>query len=313
MYSRLASLEASVRIGLSRGNVIVAVTAATYVCSLRTARPIVSISDATFASINRIYPDITNMPQWLKRDAEKVERAALRKSHRMIFSSDWARTSAIEDYGASPAVVSTLPLGPNISRTVLAQFTLDKAAKFDEGVRLLFIGADWSRKGGPVVLDIKRTLESRGVRCEVAMVGNCPEDLPPERGLQMLGRLDKSDDDQLRELCRLYQSAHFFVMPTSAEAYGIVFSEAQAFGCPSLTYAVGGTPTAVLDGVTGFTLPITAVAADFADKICSLVRHPRQYDQLSTNCRMRFETQANWEAWAKGVIGVVKELCEQSA
>src|SRR4029077_12725070 len=143
---------------------------------------------------------------------------------------------------------------------------------------LLFIGADWDRKGGPTVLAIKHELDSREIPCELFLVGNCPKDLPIQHDIHVLGRLDKSDEDQLLELCRLYEAAHFFVLPTSAEAYGIVFSEAQAFGCPSLTYSVGGTPTAVLNDVTGFTLPLGAGAKDFAEYICSLVSQPQQYE-----------------------------------
>jgi glycosyltransferase involved in cell wall biosynthesis len=310
IYASLASLEASIRVGLCKADVIVAVTAATYVFSLRSAKPVIFISDATFACISQIYPDLSNMPRWLKRDADKIERAALRSSKRIIFSSDWAKNSAIMDYQVSPALVRVLPLGPNISSQALAEFEPDYSPDFQDGVRLLFIGADWRRKGGPVVLDIKRNLESRGVPCEVFFVGNYPEGLAPERGVHSIGRLDKSDEKQLQELCRLYQSAHFFVLPTSAEAYGIVFSEAQAFGCPSLTFAVGGTPTAVKNGVTGFTLPITANAGDFADTICSLVRDPRQYGQISHNCRLRYENEANWDVWGKSVLASVEELCE---
>jgi glycosyltransferase involved in cell wall biosynthesis len=154
-------------------------------------------------------------------------------------------------------------------------------------------------------------LDSRGIPCELYLVGNCPKDIPAGNGIHVLGRLDKSDEKQLQELCRLYELAHFFVLPTSAEAYGVVFSEAHAFGCPSLTYAVGGTPTAVLDGITGFTLPLGAPARDFAEKLCSLVRDPRQYEQMSANCRARYETEANWSTWARTVVNLADQLREQ--
>jgi glycosyltransferase involved in cell wall biosynthesis len=310
IYAYLASVEASVRLRFSRGHVIVAITAATYVFALKTARPVIFMSDATFASISCIYSDFANMPQWLREDADKIEHDALHRSNRVLFSSDWAKTSAIVDYGVAPAIISVIPLGPNISDDVIDRFKTTKSADFRGGVRLLFIGADWDRKGGPVVLDIKRLLDSRGIPCEIFIVGNCPKDMPVVNGIHVLGRLDKSDETQLQELCRLYELAHFFVLPTSAEAYGIVFSEAQAFGCPSLTYAVGGTPTAVLDGITGFTLPLGAVAKDFADKICSLVRDPQQYEQMSAKCRARYETEANWSIWARAVINLADQLRE---
>jgi glycosyltransferase involved in cell wall biosynthesis len=312
MYARLASMEASVRLRFTQGEVIVAIVAAPYFFSLKTSRPIIFVSDATFASISSIYSSFANMPQWLKHDAGKIEHEALRRSNRVLLSSDWAKTSAIVDYGTEPAAITVLPLGPNIGSDLIERYKPTKTADFLGGVRLLFIGADWERKGGPVVLEIKRHLDSLGIPCELFLVGNCPKDIPAENGINVFGRLDKSDEKQLRELCRLYELAHFFVLPTSAEAYGIVFSEAQAFGCPSLTYAVGGTPTAVLDGITGYTLPLGSGAKDFAQMISSLVRDPRQYEQMSANCRARYETEANWRTWARTVIDIADQLREQT-
>jgi glycosyltransferase involved in cell wall biosynthesis len=313
IYAYLASAEASVRLRFTRGEVIVAMLATAQIFALKTSRPVIFISDATFASISSIYSDyFAAMPQWLRKHADKIERGALHKSDRILYSSEWAKTSAVVHYGMTPDIIDVMPLGPNIGAEVIDRFRITKYADFSDGVRLLFIGADWNRKGGPLVLDIKRLLDSRGIPCELFLVGNCPKNFPDEDGIHVLGRLYKSDEQQLQEICRLYERAHFFVLPTTAEAYGIVFSEAQAFGCPSLTYAVGGTPTAVLDGITGFTLPLGAGAEDFAEKICSLVQNPRQYEQMSTNCRARYETQANWTVWARSVINLADQLRERT-
>ena len=307
-YARLASLEASIRLHFVQGEVIVAIAAATYVFALRTTRPIIFVSDATFASISSIYSDFAKMPQWLRADADKIERVALNRSQRMLFSSDWAKNSAIVDYGVAPEAASVMPLGPNLGRDTIDRFKSSKYADFQSAVRLLFIGADWDRKGGPIVMEIKSELDSRGIPCELFLVGNSPANLRTGNGIHVFGRLDKSDEGQLQTLCRLYELAHFFVLPTTAEAYGVVFSEAQAFGCPSLTYAVGGTATAVLDGITGFTLPLTATAKDFAERISSLVHDPRQYEQMSTNCRTRYLEEANWTTWAAFVMNLAQPL-----
>ena len=311
LYAYLASLEASARLRFAQGEVIVAVAAAPYLFALKTSRPLIFVSDATFASIRRIYTSFADMPRWLVADADRVERIALHRSKRVLFCSEWASTSAIADYGVSPTAISVLPLGPNIRDEVISRYRTTKIADFAEGVRLLFIGADWDRKGGPIVMEIKRVLNSLGVACELFLVGNCPKDMSMEDGIHVLGRLDKSDDGQLQKLCSLFESAHFFVLPTTAEAYGIVFSEAQAFGCPSLTYAVGGTPTAVLDGITGYTLPMGDKARDFAETICSLIQNPRQYEQMSMNCRARYESEANWGNWARAIVNLTVHIQEQ--
>jgi glycosyltransferase involved in cell wall biosynthesis len=308
LYARLASIEASVRVRFAAGDVVLALAAAPYVFALSTSRPVIFVSDATFASISAIYPSFADMPRWLRRSANRVEHDALHNSDRLLYCSEWAKLSAIADYGVAPAAIDVMPLGPNISAAVIGEYATLKSADFSAGVRLLFIGADWERKGGPMMLDLQRQIRLRGVPCELYLVGNCPAELASRDGVHALGRLDKTDPMQLRELCRLYESCHFFVLPTSGEAFGVVFSEAQAFGCPSLTYAVGGTPTAVQDGVTGFTLPQSASAAQFADVICTLIHDPARYQEMSARCRARYQNEANWAIWARTVAALAGRL-----
>ena len=153
VYAYFASKEASLRLGFTRGDVIVALAAAPYVFALKTSRPLVFVSDATFACIRSIYSVFADMPQWLSDDADKVERHALHHSNHVLLSSEWAKNSAIEDYGVEPDAITVMPLGPNILGEVIERFKAVKSADFRAGVRLLFIGADWDRKGGPTVLD----------------------------------------------------------------------------------------------------------------------------------------------------------------
>lgn len=301
-FSAIASLATTIRLWFKKGDAIVAMAAATHVYALQTSRPIIYVSDATFASIVLLYEDFAAFPRWLQLAADAVERQALARSRYAVFSSEWAKRSAVQDYSVPADAVIVAPLGPNITRETIDRFRTVKVADFEQGVRILFVAADWKRKGGPIVLEIKRILEALGVPCELSLVGNHDPDLNTGKGVNLVGRLDKSDPEALLHLCRLYEQAHFLVLPTLGEAFGVVFSEAQAFGCPSLTYAVGGTPTAVEDGRTGFTLPLGAPAAEFAGKIVELVRDPRRYEEMSANCRSRYQAKANWSSWARQVM-----------
>jgi glycosyltransferase involved in cell wall biosynthesis len=302
-FSYFASLECRLRLLFKKGDAIVAITASTHVYALKTSRPIIFVSDATYACISIMYESyFAALPQWLRDNGNAVERAALKRSRHILYASEWARSSAIHDYGIPASAITVMPLGPNIDSEIIDRFKTVKSADFSRGVRLLFVSADWKRKGGAVVLDLKRNLQARGIPCELFLVGTSDPSLQSENGVHVLGRLDKSNPDQLMTLCTQYEQAHFLVLPTSAEAFGVVFSEAQAFGCPSLTYAVGGTTTAVKDGETGFTLPLGASAVQYADIIVSLVNDPARYEAMSIGCRRRYETEANWRVWAQKVM-----------
>ncbi len=308
VFSLLAGLETSVRLAGCRGDIIVAIAAKSHVAFVRTSRPILYVSDATYACIVKLYSYYALLPNWTKRHQDILEGRALRASSAIVYSSEWARESAVKDYGIAPQLITVLPFGPNIDADTIDRYETVKQADFSNGIRLLFVAAEWARKGGPTVLEVKRILDERGFHCELTLVGACAPEVRTGNGVQVVGTLQKQVPEQLLALCRLYEQAHFLILPTSAEAFGVVFSEAQAFGCPALTYAVGGTTTAVIDGRTGFTLPLGASASDFADLIEGLIRDPERYRQLSAASRARYETEANWREWARQVVKLAERL-----
>ena len=305
-FGWLAGWWASARIWTLKADAIVAVAASNYVAFLRTRRPIIYISDATFAAIERLYPEFRTLPAWLRRDGNDLERRSLRRSSHVIYPSEWARRSAVEDYGVDDRIIHVLPFGPNLSRELLGKFRVVKTADFANSLRILFVAVDWERKNGDLVLEIGRALRRAGLPCELFLVGRIPATVRTGNGINVVGFLDKNDPADLTKLCALYEKADFFIMPTTADAYGIVFSEAQAFGCPSITFDVGGTSTAVLDNETGIVLPLTAKAEDFARRVEQLVRDPSSYETMSRNARRRYEQSANWEAWAETILQLAR-------
>jgi glycosyltransferase involved in cell wall biosynthesis len=83
--------------------------------------------------------------------------------------------------------------------------------------------------------------------------------------VRVLGFVSKASDAERLHAC--YGATHFLLLPTRAECLGVVFSEASAFGVPSIATDVGGVATAVHDGVNGSVLPLEAEAADYADAV----------------------------------------------
>ena len=306
-FGWLAGWWASACLWTLKADAIVAVAASNYVAFLWTRKPIIYISDATFAAIERLYPEYKALPAWLRKDGNDLERRSLRRSSHIIYSSEWARRSAVEDYGVDDKIIHVMPFGPNLSRELLGKYRTIKAADFGGSLRILYVAVDWERKNGDLVLEIGRALRSAGLPCELFLVGRIPATVRSGNGINVVGFLDKNDPADLTRLCELYDKAHFFIMPTTADAFGIVFSEAQAFGCPSITFDVGGTSTAVLDNETGIVLPLTATAEDFARRVEQLVRNPSSYEAISRNARRRYEQSANWEAWGEAILQLARK------
>src|SRR5262249_16131295 len=141
-FAWLAGLLASARIWPVKADAIVAVAASNYVAFLRTGRPIIYISDATFAAIERLYPDFRTLPAWLRRDGNDLERRALCRANHVFYPSQWARRSAVKDYGVDDGKVHVLPFGPNLSGELLGKFRTVKAADFNRSLRILYVAAD---------------------------------------------------------------------------------------------------------------------------------------------------------------------------
>ncbi len=162
---------ASARLRTLEADVVVAVAASNYVAFLWTRKPIIYISDATFAAIERLYPEFKRFPGWLRRQGDDLERRSLRRASHVIYPSEWARLSAIKDYGVDDKIIHVVPFGTNISKDLLAKFRTVKTADFADSLRILFVAVDWKRKNGDLVLEIGRALRCAGLSCELFLSG----------------------------------------------------------------------------------------------------------------------------------------------
>jgi len=67
-------------------------------------------------------------------------------------------------------------------------------------------------------------------------------------------QLDPGEPSSAGLLADLFKGAHFVFIPSRAEAYGMAFAEANAFGVPAIGTATGGIPSIIRDGFNGYTL-----------------------------------------------------------
>lgn len=151
--------------------------------------------------------------------------------------SEWAARSMIRDYGASPARIRVMPPGIDLDRWAPGP-AADRAK-----TRLLFVGGDFERKGGPLMLDVfRRHLRDE---CELRIVTRSLVQAEP--GVEVHTSLGPGDAG-LREL---YQTSDALVIPTMADCFSMSALEAMACGLPVIISAVGAIPEIVVDGETG--------------------------------------------------------------
>ncbi len=158
---------------------------------------------------------------------------------RIVFAaSNWARAAIIRYHGVAPDRVVTVGFGASIDVPV-AQVP---ATQRDEKT-LLFVGYDWERKGGPLLMAAFRRLRQVMPDVRLTIAGCRP--VLDEPGVTVLGPVDK---DVLRGL---YARAAIFVMPSLYEPFGMVYLEAMCFGLPVVALCRNASPEIIVDGLNG--------------------------------------------------------------
>lgn len=259
--------------------------------------PKVMCVDATFASMVGQYQDFSDCAPEFLRQGHAQEARALRNCAAVIFPSEWAARSAVEDYGVDPAKIHVVPFGANLEVPSISAVEQDIEARDFDRLRILFIGRDWQRKGGDIVLQAAAIAERRGVPIELNIVGpsHAPATLPPYATFH--GLLVKNNPDHHLTLNELMRRAHILFVPSRAENFGMTFCEGAAFGLPSLTTAVGGIPTIVRPGISGWCLSAEAGPADYAAILEEASADPMRYRALARSARQFYDANLTWDAF----------------
>ena len=173
-------------------------------------------------------------------------------------------------------------------------------------IKLLFIGVDWQRKGGANAVSVANMLNERGIKTELHLVGCDPKiDLPDFVVLH--GFISKQSKDGLNKLKRLFLQSHFLIVPSLAEAFGIVFAEASSFGVPSLATNVGGIPSAVRDGINGKLFPLSASPKEYCDFIISTIQSKEKYVALALSSYKEYKERLNWDTSGKILGDLIRD------
>lgn len=273
-------------------------------------QPIVLWTDALYASLIGFYPAFSNHSASSIEQGNKITMECLERTKLAIFSSDWAARSALELYGISEEKVKVVPFGANIQCHHTTQDIRDMLTmRSRDTVKFLFLGKHWHRKGGDIVFKVAKALHAAGQKVEVNFVGCHPpkgEEIPPY--IICHGFISKRTPEGVARITQLLRESHFLFVPSRAEAYGIVFCEASAFGLPSLTSYVGGIATVVKDHVNGMTFALDAPAETYCAYIMNLMQDYSKYEELALSSFNEYESRLNWKVATDSVKRLIQEI-----
>jgi glycosyltransferase involved in cell wall biosynthesis len=271
-------------------------------------QPIVFWTDATFAGALSMYPDYRNFSAKTIADGNALEQAALDRCRLALYSSEWGARSAIENYRVSPDKVKVVPFGANLERQNSPEEVRQWIESRDQSTcKLLFVGVDWVRKGGAILLQIAEGLRRLGIPVSVAIVGCTPAVRVPDY-VRVFGFLSKSSPENRKAIQRLYAESHFLVVPSRSEAFGIVFAEASAFGLPSIATNVGGIPSVIHPEQNGLLFSLDAPIEEYAQAIAALWQSPERYRRLAHASYREYTRRLTWEKAGETVQSLLMNL-----
>jgi glycosyltransferase involved in cell wall biosynthesis len=206
--------------------------------------PMVTYQDSTVVQAIHSYPwpHLNGLSRRQIDGLVRRQRAAYESAVGCCVFSRWVADSITSDYGIPASKVHVVGLGCNGSLG-----DLDPGERQWSVPRFLFVGFDWSRKNGELVLDAFARIREAFPDATLNLVGGHPR--VSLEGVTGHGSLGMNDVGRAR-LTALYRQATVFVMPSLHEPAGTVHVEAAAAGIPSIGTRNGGPATCI--GEAGF-------------------------------------------------------------
>jgi glycosyltransferase involved in cell wall biosynthesis len=169
-------------------------------------------------------------------------------------------------------------------------------------LRLLFVGADFDRKGGNLLLRVFEQHFSDLAELHIVSA-QAPVDLA--RHVYAHRDLQPNSDD----LIALYASCDLLVLPTVADLVPWSVLEAMAMQLPVVSTGVGAIPEIVVHDVTGFVVP-PGDAEALTQAIASLLSDPDLRRAMGRRGRESIETDFDAAINVPRILAIMKSLVD---
>lgn len=214
------------------------------------------------------------------------EKAVYERASLILVMSDWLKNSLIRDFGITPEKIVTTYAGTNL-----------QAEDFDknyDGKTVLFVGKEFERKGGTILLDAFKRVKKEIKGARLIIVG--PDLDIVQEGVEVKGRVT----DQ-KELAGFFREASLFVLPSFFEPFGIVFAEAFAFKNPCIGTDLCAMPEIIEEGKGGFLVPSND-SKSLTDRMITLLKDETLSRKMGHYGFERVRNTFNWDAVVSKMI-----------
>ena len=249
-----------------------------------------------------------------------VEKTALEMADAIIAVSGATKQDIERLFEVDPARVHVIHNGIDLNqyRKVNSTATLQRYGIDPRKPYLLFVGRIARQKG---LHNLLRAIQFMDRDFQIVLCAAAPD--TPELAEEVTSAVERAKaqragiiwiDEMVDQhaACELYSHAAVFVCPSIYEPFGIINLEAMACETAVVASAVGGIKEVVVDGETGFLVPLEQMgespfeaidpekfARDLATRINELMRDPELRERFGKAGRKRVEQHFGWSAIAE--------------
>lgn len=258
-----------------------------------------------------------------------LEKTALEMADAVICVSEGTRRDVEGLFQIDPARLHIIHNGidpdeyqPTQTHAVLDRFGIDRSKPY-----VLFVGRITRQKG---IIHLVNAIQHFDPGFQVVLCAGAPDtpEIAEEMKTAVTAAQAKRDGiiwigemlDNPSKI-ELYSHAAVFVCPSIYEPFGIINLEAMSCGRPVVAAAVGGIPEVVVDGETGFLVPVQQMSEspfepvepakfsrDLAVRINELMADPAKREAFGQAGRRRAAEVFSWAAIAQKTKALYESL-----
>ncbi|MBC7596073.1 MAG: glycosyltransferase family 4 protein [Kineosporiaceae bacterium] len=248
-----------------------------------------------------LYPNDLTKPVWRQQLRLAIDMWRVRHTDYFVPFSAWA-ANILKDSCRAPRD-RVYPIHVGLDLELWPPVARDTSHRLDKTTKLLFVGGDFIRKGGQLLLEV--FMQRFGDDAELHLVSaQAPNDLPPR---VYAYRDFRPNDPRLRNL---YAACDLLVVPTSADTGPLwVFIEAMASGMPIIGTDTGSNCELVRHGETGYIVPIGDETA-LGDAIADLIDDPPERERMGQKGRALVESHYDAAINVPRILRVMKRAVD---
>jgi glycosyltransferase involved in cell wall biosynthesis len=205
--------------------------------------------------------------------------------------TDYAADSVYQDYEVPRSKITVAGAGSNHNITPYSHGSYNNK-------NILFIGVQFERKGGPLILEAFRLVRQKIPEVTLTIIGG--ELDIDEPGVEVVGRIYKDQGDGLNRILEFYSRASLFCIMSIIEPFGIVVLEAQNSFVPCIVPKRFAFTETVKNEITGVHL-VDETPEGLSKVMEELLNDPVKLKQMGEAAHEFVQREWTWDRAAERI------------